>query len=175
MFHPGTQKLIDHWSALPGVGQIPARSVLDPMALGRLVGHLFSADRTSTGAVFRLAGAGVETLHGLPMRQVDWLTLWTAESRSMVAGAVTRTFREARPVVLIAEADRLRGTLEIVIAPLRSPGGALDRLVGLYQTTAAQARPTEVIGPLTARLSMGVGATGRAPLTLAAVDGRRIA
>jgi len=175
MFHPGTQALIDHWAALPEARRIPARAALQPMVLGRLVPQLISADRTEAGAVFRLAGAWVETLHGRSMRGLDWLTLWAADSRPLVASAVAQTFREARPVVMVAEAAGLRGVLEIVIAPLRGCDGAADRLLGLYQPIAAQERRAEAVGPLTARLSIGVGVAGRAPLTLASLDGRRIA
>ena len=175
MFHPGTQTLIDHWAALPEARRIPARAALDPLGLGRLVPQLFRADRAEAGAVFRLAGAKVETLHGRPMSGVDWLMLWGADSRQLVASAVAQTFREARPVVMVAEADGLRGALEIVIAPLRGPDGCADRLVGLYQPTTEQERRTEAVGPLIARLSIGVGEMRRAPLTLAALDGRRIA
>jgi hypothetical protein len=175
MFHPGTQTLIDHWAALPEAARIPMRAALEPMTLGRLVPQLFSADRSEAGATFRLAGAWVEALHGRPMRGIDWLTLWAPESRPLVASAVVQTFREARPVVMVAEADRLRGVLEIVIAPLRGMEGAADRLVGLYQPMAEQERRGEAVGPLTGRLSIGVGPVGRPPLTLAALDGRRIA
>jgi hypothetical protein len=175
MFHPGTQRLIDHWAALPETGRIPAYSRLQPLTLGRLVPQLFSADRTPVGTVFRLAGAWVETFHGRPMGGADWITLWAPDSRPQVAAAVIQTFREARPVVIVAEAESLRGALEIVIAPLRQTDGTADRLVGLYQPVTGQERRTEPVGPLTARLSIGVGPSGRAPLTLAALDGRRIA
>ncbi len=175
MFHPGTQTLIDHWSALPEAQRIPAQADLEPMRLGRLVPQMFSADRAETGATFRLAGAWVETLHGNSMQGADWLSLWAPESRPLVASAVVQTFREARPVVMVAEAERLRGVLEIVIAPLRRIDGTADRLVGLYQPIAEQERRTDPVGPMTARLSIGVGVTGRPPLTLAALDGRRIA
>jgi len=175
MFHPGTQTLIDHWGALRSTGPIPARADFEPMRLGRLVPQLFTADRNLDGATFRLAGAWIETLHGRPMRGVSWLELWTPESRPLVAAAVVQTFREARPVVMVAEADRLRGVLEIVIAPLRGADGEADRLLGLYQSALDQERRREAVGPLTARLSVGVGMAGRPPLILAAVDGRRIA
>lgn len=175
MFHPGTQTLIDRWADLPGAGRIPTRSDFDPMRLGRLVAQSFSADRTPDGARFRLAGAWIETLHHRPMRGVNWLELWAPESRPLVASAVVQTFREARPVVMVAEAARLRGVIEIVIAPLRGKDGEADRLIGLYQAVADQERRKEAVGPLTARLSIGVGIPGRPPLTLAAVDGRRIA
>ncbi len=175
MFHTGTQALIDHWAALPDAGRIPARADFEPMRMGRLVPQLFSGDRMAEGASFRLAGAWIETLHGRPLRGVSWLDLWAPESRPLVASAVVQTVREARPVVMVAEAARLRGVLEIVIAPLRTGDGATDRLIGVYQPGVEQERRTEAVGPLTARLSIGVGVPNRAPLTLAALDGRRIA
>lgn len=181
MFHSGTQTLIDHWSALPQAERIPARSAFDPMAMGRLAPQLFTADRTDPGARVRLAGSWIERAHGQPMRGVDWLTLWSQgsggreDSRPMVAAAILQSFREARPVVLVAEAAGLTGALEIVVAPLRSASGEADRLLGLYQPTHAADTTAEQIGALTARLSIGAGLIARAPLTLAAIDGRRIA
>jgi hypothetical protein len=175
MFHPGTQNLIDHWAALPEAGRIPARAAFEPLKFGRLAPQLFTADRVGDGATFRLAGGWIETLHARPMRGVSWLDLWAPDSRPLVAAAVVQIFREARPVVMVAEAARLRGVLEIVIAPLRRSDGTADRLIGLYQPVAEQERRSEAVGPLTARLSVGVGPPSRAPLTLAALDGRRIA
>jgi hypothetical protein len=175
MFHTGTQTLIDHWAALPEAARIPARAAFEPLRMGRLVPQLFTADRAAEGATFRLAGGWIETLHARPLRGLAWLELWAPESRSLVAAAMVQTFREARPVVMVAEAARLRGVLEIVIAPMRRPDGIADRLVGLYQPVAEQERRSEAVGPLTARLSIGVGLPSRAPLTLAALDGRRIA
>lgn len=175
MFHPGTQKLIDHWAALPEAGRIPARASFEPMRMGRLVPQLFTADRAAEGATFRLAGAWIETLHGRSMRGVSWLELWAPESRPLVAAAVVQTFREARPVVMVAEAARLRGVLEIVVAPMRQVDETPDRLIGLYQPVLVQERRAEAVGPLSARLSIGAGLPSRAPLTLAALDGRRIA
>lgn len=173
MFHSGTQTLIDHWTALPQAERIPARSTFDPMALKGLTPQLFTADRT--GARLRLAGGWIERAHGRPLGGVDWLTLWREDARPMVTAAIVQSFREARPVVLVAEAAGLHGALEIVIAPLRSSSGEADRLLGLYQPTHAGDRNPDGIGSLNARLSIGAGVIARAPLTLAAIDGRRIA
>jgi hypothetical protein len=175
VFHSGTQTLIDRWAALPRVGGVPSRADLEPMTFGPLVPQLFSADRKGDGAVFRLAGGWIETLHDRPMSSVSWLDLWAPESRPMVQAAIVQTIRETRPVVLVAEAARLRGVLEIVIAPLRTADDSTDRLLGLYQPVQEQERRREPIGPLTARVSVGVGVSNRPPLTLAALDGRRIA
>ncbi len=173
MFHSGTQTLIDHWTALPEARRIPARAAFQPMAFGRLTPQLFMVERE--GARIRLAGGWVERLHGLPLGGTDWLSVWREDSRVMVTAAMVQAFREARPVVLAADAPRLEGVIEIVIAPLRNLDGEADRLVGLYQAVNPLDRQADAVGSLTARLSIGVGATGRAPLSLAAVDGRRIA
>ena len=175
VFHSGTQTLIDRWVALPRVGGLPARADLEPMRFGSLVPQLFSADRTARGATFRLAGAWIEALHGRRMAGVAMLDLWAPDSHALVHAALGQAVREARPVVMVAEADPLHGLLEIVIAPLRTSDGRTDRLIGLYQPVLKQERLREPIGPLTARVSMGVGVSNRPALALAAVDGRRIA
>jgi hypothetical protein len=175
VFHKGTQTLIERWAALPRVAGVPARSDLEPMAFGSLVPQLFSADRKAEGAVFRLAGAWIEALHGQAMSGVSWLQAWAPESRPLVQSAIVQTVREARPVVIVAEAARLHGVVEIVIAPLRTADDRTDRLLGLYQPVQEQGLRRDAIGPLTARLSVGVGVLGRAALTLAALDGRRVA
>lgn len=174
MFHSGTQRLIDVWAALPETGRIPARTALDPVAIGRLLPQAFLVERDE-GLTIRLAGGWIEALHGEPLKGRDWLHLWRAQSRPMVNAAVTQAFGEARPVMLASGATGLSAMLEIVVAPMRGPGGAPDRLLGLYQWTEAADRDAREVGPLSARLSIGVGALGRAALSLVAVDGRRIA
>jgi len=175
MFHSGSQTLIDLWSALPDAGRIPARAAFQPLSLGVLTPQLFSADRTEDGARLRLAGGWIERLHGEPLKGRDWLSLWRGDSRPLVASSVAQALREARPVVLAADAAGLDGVLEIVIVPFRDATGAADRIVGLYQPVAPRDRDADSVGPLSARLSIAVGRTTRAPLTLAAIDGRRIA
>lgn len=173
MFHSGTQTLIDHWTALPEARRIPSRAAFRPMVFGPLTPQLFMVEREA--ARIRLAGGWIERLHGSPLGGADWLTLWRDDSRAMVTSAMVQAFREARPVVLAADAPRLEGVIEIVIAPLRNRDGDADRLVGLYQAVNPLDRQADAVGSLTARLSIGVGGIGRAPLSLAAVDGRRIA
>lgn len=67
--------------------------------------------------------------------------------------------------------------MEVLLAPLRGPGGAVDRFIGLYQPTATisrlQGRPA-----LALAMNGVVRADGdeAAPsLRLASIDGRRIA
>jgi len=176
MFHSGTSALIEAWSALPDAGRIPARADFAPLGLGALVPQLWSADRLDGGVTrVRLAGAWVERLHGRPLADSDWLTLWRTDSRPMVAAALAQAFREARPVVLRADSPLVVGSLEVVLAPLRDRNGLARRIIGLYQPLDAADRTAESVGELSARLSVAAGPSVRPPLALAAIDGRRIA
>ena len=175
MFHTGTQTFIDLWETLPRVAGVPSRADFEPLRLGKLTPQLFSADRMGDAARLRLAGGWIEALHDRPMRGLAWSDLWAPNSRPLIAGTVVRAFREARPFVIAAEAEGLKGGLEIVLAPLRGRDGALDRLIGLYQPAAPQERRRDAVGPLTARLTLGVGAARRPSLSLAAFEGRNVA
>lgn len=178
MFHSGTTWLIDLWTSLPDVRGIPSRADLRPEAAGAGLTRLFLADRQGDDAVIRLAGGPIEALHETALRGRAWLGLWRRESRPLVASAVIQTFREGRPVVLVADAGG--APLEIALAPLRGANGEVDVLLGHYQPTLPARSPAgapawPASGPLAARLSIGVGDLRRPRLTLAARDGRRIA
>lgn len=175
MFHSGTQRLIDLWSDLPGAGRIPMRADFDPVTLGRALPQAVIIDRGQPALPVRLAGGWVETLHGQPLRGTNWLRLWQTDSRQLVHASAIQAFREARPVVLAAAVSQMSGALEIVMAPLRGPDGTADRLIGLYQWTRPADRAAKDIGPLSARMAVGVGPAGRPPLVLAALNGRRVA
>ncbi len=174
MFHPGTQRLIGLWSALPSRGGAPARTDLDPAALGSLLSQTFLLDRQGDAAVVRLAGDRIERLHGRPLRGEAWLDLWTPDSRALVAAAGIQAAREGRAVVVIAECGPAF-PFEITLAPLRGPDGATDRLLGLHQPLRPGAEEAAPVSALTAYAAIGVGDIRRAPLHLAAVAGRRVA
>ena len=167
MFHPDTQFLIDHWTALSRRdavrGGIPDRAALQPEALGVRLPRVF------------LAGAWIEGFHGEPLKDRMLLSLWRTASRPLVAAAVTQTVREARPVVIAALAGVLSAQIEVVLVPLRGPSGVVDRILGLYAPVATLSLAADEPRLLTARVSIGVGEAARPPLALAAVGGRRIA
>lgn len=176
MFHSGTQRLIETWAALPDAQRIPRRDSIDPAAFGGLLPQVFMAERRDDGVAFRLAGGWIERLHGRSLKGVRWLDLWDRGSRLLVHSGVTRTFREARPLVLLAAMDDSPERLEICLCPLRGTGGTPDRLIGLYQPQSAQGMATRDIAVLTARASVPAEVGfGRPALSLAAQDGRRLA
>jgi hypothetical protein len=179
MFHPDTQFLIDHWTTLSrrvGVrAGIPDRASLAPDALGLRLPRAFIAEREGDGAIIRVAGSWIEAFHGETLRNRPLLSLWRTASRPLVAAALTQTMRESRPVVIAALAGAVSAQVEVVLVPMRGPTGGVDRILGLYAPVATLSFAQDEPRLLTARVSIGVGETGRPALALAAVGGRRIA
>lgn len=179
MFHPDTQFLIDHWTSLARRGDvragIPDRASLEPDALGLRLPRAFVVQRIGEDPVIRVAGEWIEAFHGEPLKNQPLLSLWRAASRPLVAAALTQALREARPIVVVALAGAIPAQIEIVLVPLRGPSGDADRVLGLYAPIATLTLAAEEPRLLTARVSMGVGESARAPLSLAAVGGGRIA
>lgn len=176
MFHSGTQTLISAWAALPQTERIPRRDSVDPAAFVTLMPQVFLAEQSPDGPVLRLAGGGVEQFHGRSLKRQKWLDLWDAESRLFVEAAITRTFREASPIVLTVGTPDPETSLEICLCPLRGPTGVPDRLIGLYQPLTAATEEASDVGPLSARDTVPADVGGGRPvLCLAARHGRLIA
>jgi hypothetical protein len=179
MFHPDTQFLIDHWTTLSrrpeSRGGIPDRAALEPALLGLRLPRIFMAQRSREDAVVRLAGSWIEGFHGEGLKDRSLLSLWRTASRPLVSTALLQAVREGRPVVVVALAGSVAAQIEVTLLPLRGPSGRPDRLLGLYAPAATLTLATDEPRLLTARVSIGVGDVVRAPLSLAAVGGRRIA
>lgn len=179
MFHPDTQFLIDHWTGLSqradARGGIPARAALEPDLLGLRLPRIFMIERPGDEAVVRLAGGWIEDFHGAWLKDRPLLSLWRTASRPLVAAAMKQAVREARPVIVVAQAGDAAAQIEIALLPLRGASGEPDRILGLYAPVSTLTLATDEPRLLTARLSIGVGETARAPLSLAAVHGRRLA
>ena len=179
MFHPDTQFLIDHWAGLArradARGGLPDRSSLEPEALGARLSRAFVAQLRGEDALFRLAGEWIEGFHGESLTGRSLLALWRTASRPLMASSLAQSVREGRPVVVAASAGSAATSIEVVLLPLRGPAGRADRLLGLYAPAATLSLPVNETRLLTARAAIGVGEAARAPLSLAAVHGRRIA
>jgi hypothetical protein len=180
VFHPDTQLLIDHWTGLARAadvrGGIPERDGLYPEALGRRLPRAFVADWRDGQAVLRLAGTALELFYRRPLAGDPLTALWQPASTELVAAALAQSIREARPVVVVGLAPGEPAVpIEMVVAPLRGPSGRPDQLLGLFAPAAALTPVAQGPVLLTARVAVGAGEPGRPPLSLAAVQGRRIA
>ena len=103
------------------------------------------------------------------LREVQWLP-------AVVDAFAVMIRTEERVIGVIDRPPNMSGDLiEVTLAPLRSASGLIDRIVGLYAPLSTLAFGEGDSRLLTGRVCIGVGHSGRAPLSLAAVDGRRIA
>lgn len=179
MFHPDTQFLIDHWTGLSRRAEaragIPSRATVEPSALGLRLPRIFMVERPGEEAVVRLAGGWIEDFHRDRLKDQPLVSLWRPASRPLIAAAMTQALREARPVVVVAMAGQAAAQIEVTLVPLRGPSGEPDRILGLYAPAATLTLASDESRLLTARVSIGVGEPARAPLSLAAVHGRRLA
>lgn len=179
MFHADTHMLIDHWTTLsrrPGVvGDVPDRNSFHPDALGLRLPRLFMAEVTPGGARLRIAGSWIESFHGSKLTDQPMLKLWRETSHAMITGAVAQCIQEARPVVIKAAIGLSGDLIEVTLAPLRGASSQIDRVVGLYAPLSTLAFGEGDSRLLTGRLCVEVGTSGRPPLSLAAIHGRRIA
>ena len=134
---------------------------------------------------FRLAGERVAALSGRPLRGESLLSLWAAEHRGRLSRLLTSALATPEPLVVLAsarpadasaadaQAEGVELRFEWMFAPLAGPYGALDRFLGLCQPEPG---PSARAGALRIVAVNGVAdAARRAPLRLAALDGRRIA
>jgi hypothetical protein len=179
MFHPDTQFLVDHWTALaraPEVrGGLPARSALEPESLGVRLPRAFLAKRQGEDLVLRVAGGWIESFAERSLGATSLLDLWGEPSHALVLSAAAQAAREARPVVIVGTAGVPAAPVEVTVVPLRGPSGRPDVFFGLFAPAMSLSIPAKKPRLLTARVTVGVGEHGRPALSLAAVQGRRIA
>ena len=186
MFKPNTERLLDYWRARRGGRPAPRRVEIDVADFPSLAPQVFIAEAQPGGDVrFRLAGERVAALSGRPLQGESVLSLWAAEHRGRLSRLLTSALATPEPLVVLASAppadasaadaraDGVELRFEWMFAPLAGPYGALDRFLGLCQPEPG---PSARAGALRIVAVNGVAdAARRAPLRLAALDGRRIA
>ncbi len=178
MFHPGTHKLIGYWSSLAD-GRAPFRADFDVCEVGDLLPRLFVLERDEA-LTFRLTGELVRDLHARRLKGGAFPQLFTGPAQPLARRSVLQAVREGAPVVLVGvgrTAHAREAALEITVAPLLSPSGTPDRLVGLFQPTSPLAPLLgDPLVEIALRMAVAADPEPRGPrLRLAAIDGRRIA
>ena len=176
MFHSDTQALIDLWFRMArdrdGRARVPERRDLRPERLGARLARTFLVDRRGQ---MRLVGGWIEGLHDLPLADGDWFGVWQAQSRPGIELALMTVAREVRPLVLTASLAVQQPLLEIGLTPLRDETGRIDLVLGLYAPTGTLTLTADADRTLSLSAALPVGDPARASLSLASLDGRRIA
>jgi hypothetical protein len=123
-----------YWDELRGHRDVPARSQIEPAHIRNILADLFILEKTPRGDIrFRLAGTRICALFARELRGSTFDALWLAEQTGRLSRVAADVMRQKTPVVLSAEAlagtaDRL--PTEIILLPLRSPDGNVDRIIG---------------------------------------------
>jgi hypothetical protein len=184
MSHSNTQRLTDYWQSRRRGGLAPLRAHIDPCDFADLLPQVFILGRMAAGGYeFRLAGGLVERLNGRGLRHADFASVWRAADRIGLQTAMEAALRRGAALVIDAEGaaeDGERVQFEILLAPMISSTGEVDRFLGLCQPTVSlaplQDRPVERLTALHVRLAAEHDDADQIlpRLKLAAVNGRRL-
>jgi hypothetical protein len=128
-------RIESYWNAVRGKRLVPSRCEIDPRGLDGVLGHAFILERITGGlARFRIAGSHLSDLAGLELRQMPLSALFLPGSREILSDAMQAVFEEPAMVRLAVSSpggfgrDTIDG--ELVLLPLRSDLGDVDRVLG---------------------------------------------
>lgn len=139
-------RLVDaYWHGLRHDHPIPHRNDVDPRGLQDALSVSFVASRIGKGlARLRVAGTHLSDLMGMDVAGMPLSALFVPESRDCLASALEKAF--AKPAILRldlrSDAGRGRAALtgKLVLYPLRSHSGDVDRSLGVLVTDGKMGR-----------------------------------
>ncbi|WEZ83673.1 PAS domain-containing protein [Rhizobium sp. 32-5/1] len=129
-----TMHLYQYWDTLRGHLDVPGRGQIEPADIRHILPDLFILERTAGTTIrFRLAGTHICALFARELRGTTFDALWLAEQTSRMTRIAVEVMTRKTPVILSAtalagSAERL--PMEIVLLPMRSPDGTIDRVIG---------------------------------------------
>lgn len=128
-------KVEKYWNTVRGKRLVPSRCEVDPRGLDGVLGHAFILERITGGlARFRIAGSHLTDLTGLELRQMPLSALLLPGSRDILSDALEAVFDEPAIVrmTITSPASFGREALmgELILLPLRSDLGDIDRVLG---------------------------------------------
>jgi hypothetical protein len=140
MIHNEIRALYRYWEGMRGQRPCPYRAEIDPRDMECDARHLFLLEDLGEGNVrFRLAGSALEDAIGFELRGMSARTIMEGKARESFLALVNETLAE--PGIGYA---RLLGPdgvqlWEIVLLPLRSDFGRIDRLIGCLHPISGRA------------------------------------
>ncbi|MFB2553268.1 PAS domain-containing protein [Ensifer soli] len=127
-------EIFTYWNDLRGTRKAPYRQEVEPAGIRGILPDLFILEmRPEADLRFRLAGTHVCALFGRELRGTTFDSLWRADETKRVNRVAAEVMTEATPIVLSATAlSMTREPLqtELVLLPLASPDGEIDRIIG---------------------------------------------
>ncbi|WP_421791213.1 PAS domain-containing protein [Hyphobacterium sp.] len=137
MMHAHARTLMSYWDSRRRDDAVPARADIAASDLRDLLGNLFMLQRhDASHHVFRLAGTKLCELHQRELRDQNFLSFWRGYDREQVRLLLESVLANAAPGGAHLTAHSLNGDkleVELVVTPIASASGKVDRLLGLYQ------------------------------------------
>lgn len=134
--HPNTKAILRAWERLSSEN---TQAFVDPKVsdFPNMLGSLFVLKQAEIG-IWPFANAGNDLTRrlGRDLIEQNFLSLWRGRDMALVAAQLDAIRFSGQPGVLHGRGETLSGQsvqIEIALAPLRVPGIAGDRLLGLYQ------------------------------------------
>ncbi len=193
MPHSSTVSFLSYWRGLqPSPDRAPARDRFDPARLKNLIPQMIMISTADPSLRFRLSGGFLVALHGYELKDTSFLSLFRSPFVNTAKTAISMSLRRQQPLILhlsapwqanrSTDAEPSRNdtvSIEVCLCPITNRDGAVDRLVGIYQTLSPMPRnPHGTLGRYTlvsSRLYDHHRYVRAAHLRLVASDGRRIA
>lgn len=132
---PALDKIERYWNVVRANRLVPSRCEIDPRGLEGVLGNAFILERITGGlARFRIAGSHISDLTGLELRQMPISALFMPTSREVLSDALMATFEDPASIRMRIESKGGFGretlTGEMILMPLRSDLGVVDRVLG---------------------------------------------
>lgn len=131
-----------YWTALRDDGEIPTRSRIDPRGISPALEFTFILERIAPGmARFRVAGQHLNTLAGMDVRGMPITALFTPRGRVEIGAMLERVFDGPCVAECSLSTDATwrndRIAADLLMLPLRSDAGRVDRILGALMSTGA--------------------------------------
>lgn len=142
MQHPDNHALVRYWHALRAGRRCPRRTEIDPRRIDADMGYLFILEDLGRDNIrFRLAGSALVDAFWMELRGMPAHAIMAPEARGALRDLARETLAgssigEAR---LAPAAGGPGADWEIVLLPLRSEQGEIDRLIGALRPLDAEA------------------------------------
>lgn len=132
MIHAEIRALHGYYERLRAGRDVPRRAEVDPRDMHCAASNLFILEDLGGARLrFRLAGTALASAFGRELRGADAREMMEGRARESFAALVQEALAEPGiGYCRLWEADRPAGAWEMLLLPLRSEGGAIDRLLG---------------------------------------------
>lgn len=142
MKHAGTRRLFEYWTDLTGARPAPYRSEVTAASLGRdVAANAFVLENLGGGNIrFRVAGSNLRELFGLDPRGMSALSVFAEDQKPRFRALAEAVLK--RPCLGLASCVAVNPLgdewpVELLIAPLRSDFGELNRMLGAFHVIGA--------------------------------------